>query len=95
MLRKVIGRILFRLDKILLQTKKEAREEKNHAAVTIKDASLLLDECEIQNFRHDKTKIVIGEKTYVRGELLLFGHGGEIHIGHDCYIGAGTRIWSA
>ncbi|MBC8044790.1 MAG: acyltransferase, partial [Rhizobacter sp.] len=46
-------------------------------------------------FRHDKTKIVIGEKTYVRGELLLFGHGGEIHIGHDCYIGAGTRIWSA
>jgi acetyltransferase-like isoleucine patch superfamily enzyme len=39
--------------------------------------------------------ITIGMRTHVRGELLTFGHGGAIHIGDFCYVGEGTRIWSA
>jgi acetyltransferase-like isoleucine patch superfamily enzyme len=39
--------------------------------------------------------IVLGADTHVRGELFTFGHGGRIIIGQDCYIGDGTRIWSA
>jgi len=27
--------------------------------------------------------------------LLIFGHGGQISIGEWCYVGEGTRIWSA
>lgn len=39
--------------------------------------------------------IKIGKNTVVRGELLTFAHGGNIQIGDYCYIGEGTRIWSA
>jgi acetyltransferase-like isoleucine patch superfamily enzyme len=31
----------------------------------------------------------------ILGELLTFAHGGRIQIGTWCYIGEGTRIWSA
>ena len=38
--------------------------------------------------------IKIGAYTHVRGELLIFGHGGRISIGEYCYVGENTRIWS-
>ncbi|CAN5416233.1 N/A [soil metagenome] len=31
----------------------------------------------------------------IRGELLVFGHGGQLNIGEFCYVGEGTRIWAA
>jgi acetyltransferase-like isoleucine patch superfamily enzyme len=31
----------------------------------------------------------------ILGELLTFAHGGQIQIGEWCYVGEGTRIWSA
>jgi acetyltransferase-like isoleucine patch superfamily enzyme len=31
----------------------------------------------------------------VRGELLVFGHGGRITMGDWCYVGEQTRIWSS
>jgi acetyltransferase-like isoleucine patch superfamily enzyme len=40
-------------------------------------------------------RIIIGAHTHVRGELMVFAHGGRISIGDYCYIGEGTRIWSA
>jgi acetyltransferase-like isoleucine patch superfamily enzyme len=39
--------------------------------------------------------IVVGANTHIRGELLVFGHGGRISIGDYCYVGEQTRIWSA
>lgn len=48
----------------------------------------------VHNLQNDKSKIVIGENTHVRGELLIFKYGGEIKISNDCFIGDGTRIWS-
>jgi acetyltransferase-like isoleucine patch superfamily enzyme len=38
--------------------------------------------------------IRIGAHSVIRGELLVFAHGGAIEIGDWCYIGEGTRIWS-
>ena len=43
----------------------------------------------------DSNKIIIGGHSHIRGELMTFGHGGRISIGEWCYVGAGTRIWSA
>lgn len=42
----------------------------------------------------DKSKVVIGENTHIRGQLLTFKYGGEIKIGDDCYVGDGSRVWS-
>ena len=39
--------------------------------------------------------IKIGSNSHIKGELLVFGHGGEISIGSYCFIGENTRIWSA
>jgi acetyltransferase-like isoleucine patch superfamily enzyme len=49
----------------------------------------------IRNIRGDNRLINISGHTLVAGELLVFPHGGEISIGEWCYIGEGTRIWSA
>jgi len=47
------------------------------------------------NIAGNRDAITIGRLTHVRGELLTFAHGGQIRIGESCYIGEGTRIWSA
>jgi acetyltransferase-like isoleucine patch superfamily enzyme len=49
----------------------------------------------IRNASGDSGKIVIGRHTHMLGELFTFAHGGEIRIGQWCYIGEGSRIWSA
>jgi acetyltransferase-like isoleucine patch superfamily enzyme len=49
----------------------------------------------IRNALGDSSKIAIGGHSHIRGELMIFGHGGRISIGEWCYVGVGTRIWSA
>ena len=49
----------------------------------------------IRNIRGDSDKIVVGRHSRILGELLTFAHGGEIQIGEWCYLGEGSRIWSA
>jgi acetyltransferase-like isoleucine patch superfamily enzyme len=62
---------------------------------TIGENSFFHVESKLHNLLNNKAKIQIGKFTHIRGELLLFAHGGEINIGDYCYIGEGTRIWSA
>lgn len=64
-----------------------------HSSVTYFDATFYI-ESQVKNMQNDPTKICIGKGSHIRGELLLFGYGGEITIGNDCYIGDHTRIWS-
>ncbi len=52
-------------------------------------------EARVSNFQGIRNKIRIAKSTHIRGELLLFPSGGEITIGEGCYIGEGSRIWSA
>ena len=59
-----------------------------------KDA-FLSHSARIRNALGDSDKIVIGGHSHIRGELMIFGHGGRISIGEWCYVGVGTRIWSA
>ncbi len=49
----------------------------------------------IRNILGKEENICIGSHSVVHGELLLFAHGGKISIGEWCYIGEGSRIWSA
>lgn len=49
----------------------------------------------IYNMFNSLESIFVGDYTCVRGELLTFPHAGNITIGDYCYIGEGTRIWSA
>ena len=49
----------------------------------------------IINIGNDSGLIKIGAETIVEGSLLTFAHGGRITVGQWCYIGEGSRIWSA
>ena len=62
--------------------------------VTIANGSVFYAEANIANQQKDKSRIVIGTNTHIRGQLLVFKYGGEIKIGSDCYIGDGSKIWS-
>jgi acetyltransferase-like isoleucine patch superfamily enzyme len=55
----------------------------------------LHDTARLINIAAKPDAITIGRRTHIRGELLTFAHGGQIHIGENCYVGEGTRIWSA
>ncbi|MBR1190498.1 acyltransferase [Bradyrhizobium sp. AUGA SZCCT0158] len=57
--------------------------------------SRLSQAARIKNAAGDSDRILIGSDTFVRGELMTFGHGGKIVLGDWCYVGDGTRIWSA
>ena len=57
--------------------------------------AVLGSSAKIRNIRGDTDKIVVGRHTHILGELLTFAHGGEIKIGDWCYVGEGSRIWSA
>jgi len=52
-------------------------------------------ESKIFNLQNNKSKIKIGSYCTIKGELLLFAHGGKISIGNACFVGEQTRIWSA
>jgi len=52
-------------------------------------------EAKINNYSNNKQLISIGKRTIIRGQILIFAHGGKIHIGQDCYVGDGSRIWSS
>jgi acetyltransferase-like isoleucine patch superfamily enzyme len=49
----------------------------------------------IRNEQNNSASIQLGENTFIDGELLVFRSSGRIQIGAYCYIGEGTRIWSA
>lgn len=49
----------------------------------------------ITNMQSRNSVIEAGDGTHIKGELVIFAHGGNIRIGKDCYIGENARLWSA
>lgn len=66
---------------------------RRHAAIA--PGAVLHETSRVFNMAGPVEAITVGRSTHVRGELLTFAHGGAIAIGDYCYIGEGTRIWSA
>lgn len=55
----------------------------------------LLANATVENLSENPQLINIGKNSVIGGQLFLFAHAGKIDIGENCYIGEGTRIWSA
>lgn len=96
MIRKTINWLLRRyVDYDELLKNYEANKSKSLSSLCQLGAgSRFYAQAEVYNFLNDRSKIVIGDNTHIRGELLTFAYGGLIEIGSDSYIGEGTRIWS-
>ncbi|KRQ98350.1 acyltransferase [Bradyrhizobium valentinum] len=65
------------------------------ATCRLEEGAALAPSARIRNIYGDTDRIQIGRHSHIMGELLTFGHGGQIQIGSWCYVGEGTRIWSA
>lgn len=65
------------------------------ATCRLEKGAFLSHTARIRNSLGDSNQIAIGSNSHIRGELMIFGHGGRISIGEWCYVGVGTRIWSA
>lgn len=79
----------------LLRSVESERERASGAeACQLGPGAMLLPESEINNFSGLASDIRVGERSYIRGRLLTYGHGGKISIGDWCYVGSRTEIWS-
>jgi acetyltransferase-like isoleucine patch superfamily enzyme len=65
------------------------------ATCELAQGSRLSRSARVRNISGDTKKISVGKHCHIQGELLVFAHGGKIAIGDWCYVGEGTRIWSA
>jgi acetyltransferase-like isoleucine patch superfamily enzyme len=86
------------LDKVLkrlLRPLDFARERLKKDWCQVQDDVHFYPSSQVHNLRRDPSAIRIGSHCHVRGELLIYAHGGTISLGETCYIGEGSRIWSA
>jgi len=95
MFKSLLRRLPFQIYSILEAVISRLKSASLATSVTISPSSRLYPEATIGNMQNDPSRIRIGRGTHVRGELFIFANGGEIVIGNNCYVGAGTRIWSA
>lgn len=76
----------------LIQAEEEGRPKIVKA--TLAENVVLYPDANVTNIQGAPSRIKIGKGSRVRGELLIYGHGGEILIGESCYVGLNTKIWS-
>lgn len=68
---------------------------RNRRRGVVDAAALLYPGARLINNLGRRDAIRIGPGTIVKGELMVFGHGGCIRLGSHCFVGEQTRIWSA
>src|SRR2546422_5510637 len=78
---------------LLIKELNEREAIKKCQALSIGEATFY-PEARVFNYQHNKERIQTGKNSHIRGELLVFGYGGQIIIGNNCYLGEHTRIWS-
>ena len=64
-------------------------------ACHVGDLTRLHPASRVDNYQHNPRAIVIGTHCHILGQLLVFAHGGTIQIGDFCFVGEGSRLWSA
>jgi acetyltransferase-like isoleucine patch superfamily enzyme len=68
--------------------------ERPQVPATVSASATLAETARIENASGDPTRISIGDHSFVRGRLFVYGHGGRLTIGTWCYVGVRSEIWS-
>lgn len=96
---KIIRKIKYYCYKTISNTVKRAdsfvKEEHFNRSAILGKNTILSAAAAITNTQNERSKINIGDSSIVHGHLMIFGFGGEIVIGDNTFVGAGTNIWSA
>lgn len=62
---------------------------------TLGSGVTLIESARITNLSGERSRVSVGAHSIVACELFVFPHGGRIEIGEWCYLGEGSRVWSA
>lgn len=89
-LSKIISKIILPSD--LLHLIENEKIKKCLVQVTIGEKSNFYSDALVENILGDKSKIIIGKGTHIRGELTLYGYANELIIGNNSYIGKWSVI---
>jgi acetyltransferase-like isoleucine patch superfamily enzyme len=92
-IRRAAGRRMERLGQVLVG--KNAPPEHPKFTASVDPSVRFMPTAVVENMRNDPALVKVGRSTVIRGQLTTFAHGGQIQIGEYCYVGEGTRIWSA
>lgn len=90
----MVGKLFFLLEKLTIRFKTLFHDISCKSQVTSQPSTKFSIEAKVINIINDPSKINIGSKTNIKGELLVFPYGGKITIGQNCFIGEDVRIWS-
>lgn len=93
--KKVKYRIYLQIKNIIEFGENLERYQVFYHQANIHSSVKILQNATVENLSGNPHLIKIGENSVIRGEIVIFAHAGKIDIGKDCYIGEGTRIWSA
>ena len=94
MLQSLIRQPLYAPFQLLRKLKERAAMQRHRNFAVLAPGAKVLSDGWVVNPR-EKSRIRVGENSIIRGELLVFPHGGQIDIGAWCFIGHGSLIWSA
>ena len=70
-----------------LQQKKTAYD-----SVTTNNGTTFYPEAEVRNISGKPNKIILGNNTHIRGELMIYEYAKSLQIGNYCYVGKGSII---
>jgi acetyltransferase-like isoleucine patch superfamily enzyme len=98
-MKKIIKQIIYVVFRKITSISESVLEEKRlsviHSQCTITSSTKILSTARFINHRNDKSKIIIDGNCWLRGEIMLAKHGGEVNIGKHVFFGEYSRIWSA
>jgi acetyltransferase-like isoleucine patch superfamily enzyme len=93
-MRDRVGRVMHRLVGYARQVEQQQRRDYLRS-VCRAHPTANIDAADVGNQLRDPDLIVVGENTAVLGQLLVLPVGGNIRIGERCFVGPGSRVWSA
>lgn len=86
----VLATVMKAIRKCKLEIKR--RRMKRNSSIILPDSAVIFPETSVNAALG---KIIIGDRSCIRGTLEIQRANGVIEVGENCYIGDHTRIWSA
>jgi|APFre7841882724_1041349.scaffolds.fasta_scaffold68051_2 acetyltransferase-like isoleucine patch superfamily enzyme len=91
----VVSRILWIGWRVRVRLVRSLRQKMFESQARLAPGVTLIESARVVNLAGEVDRVRVGADSVVAGELLVFAHGGDISIGDWCYIGEGSRVWSA
>lgn len=91
----LLARTLWLASRLAAHLERRVRRAMLDGLADLAPTATVVESGRIVNLHGQRERIRVGSGTVVAGELLVFAHGGRIELGDWCYVGEGSRIWSA